>query len=161
VYTWLARKPDAEQIAVSFAASIAIVVSGWLARLSLGNWSVPASWSRLAAQAAPGADPIAPLALSGLVSNAGVFFGLAWGAILLKKDGWFDARGKAWQLIVRFLIGIAGVFVLWMGLGAIFPRGETLLPLLLRYARYTLVGMWVAGLAPLLFLRLGLAKKAG
>jgi len=94
-------------------------------------------------------------------ANAGVFFGLAWGAIWLKKGGWFNARGPAWQLIVRFLIGIAGVFVLWMGLGAVFPRGETLLPLLLRYARYTLVGLWMAGIAPLLFIRLGLAKKAG
>jgi len=161
VYRWLTRKPDAMQIALSFAASIVIVVSGVLARLSLGDWSVPTNWTTLAAQAAPGSDPIAPLALSGLVSNAGVFFGLAWGAIWLKKGGWLDARGPAWQLIARFLIGIAGVFVLWMGLGAIFPRGETLLPLLLRYARYTLVGLWVAGIAPLLFIRLGLAKKAG
>ncbi|OGO30736.1 MAG: hypothetical protein A2Z16_16170 [Chloroflexi bacterium RBG_16_54_18] len=161
VYTWLARKPVNTQIALSFAASIVILLAGMLARLSLGDWSVPASWSTLAAQAAPGSDPIAPLALSGLVSNAGVFFGLAWGAIWLKKGGWFDARGPAWQLIVRFLIGIAGVFVLWMGLGAVFPRGETLLPLLLRYTRYTLVGLWVAGIAPLLFIRLGLARKAG
>ncbi len=161
VYTWLARKPVGTQIALSFAASIVIVVAGLLARLSLGDWSVPESWITLATQAAPGSDPIAPLALSGLVSNAGVFFGLAWGAIWLKKGGWFNARGPAWQLIVRFLIGIAGVLVLWMGLGAVFPRGETLLPLLLRYARYTLVGLWVAGIAPLLFIRLGLAKKAG
>ncbi len=161
VYTWLASKPAGTQIALSFAASIVIVVAGLLARLSLGDWSVPDSWTSLANLAAPGSDPIAPLVLSGLVSNAGVFFGLAWGAIWLKKGGWFNARGPAWQLIVRFLIGIAGVFVLWMGLGAVFPRGETLLPLLFRYARYTLVGLWVAGIAPLLFIRLGLAKKAG
>jgi hypothetical protein len=120
--------------------------------------SVP-SWTTLARQAAPGSDD-APWRCQGW-SQIPACSSDWHGAIWLKKGGWFNARGPAWQLIVRFLIGIAGVFVLWMGLGAVFPRGETLLPLLLRYARYTLVGLWVAGIAPLLFIRLGVAKKAG
>jgi hypothetical protein len=50
--------------------------------------------------------------------------------------------------------------VLWQGLGAVFPGGEEPLALLLRYLRYALVGAWVGGLAPLLFVRLGLAAPA-
>lgn len=160
IYRWLEKKSFIAQVAISFAASLAIVLAGLLTRWALGEWSVPQSWITLAARAAPDSDPIAPLVISGLVGNAGVFFGLAWGAIWLKKSGWFDARGPLWKLVVRFLLGIAGVLILWMGLGQVFPRGETWLPLMLRYIRYTLTGLWVAGIAPMLFIRLRLAEKA-
>jgi hypothetical protein len=83
---------------------------------------------------------------------------MAAGYILLLARGGFNAGGPAWQRLVRFLIGLVGVFLLWFGLGLIFPDGETLLPFLLRYIRYTLVGCWISGLAPLLFIRLRLAK---
>lgn len=160
IYRWLIKKSTIAQVAIAFAASLAIVIAGLLTRWSLGEWSVPQSWITQAALSAPGSDPIAPLAISSLVSDAGVFLGLAWGAIWLKKAGWFDAKGPAWKLILRFVLGIAGVAVLWMGLGQIFPDGETWLPLILRYIRYALVGLWVAGIAPLLFIRLRLANKS-
>ena len=43
------------------------------------------------------------------------------------------------------------------GLGLIFPDGETAIPIILRYIRYALVGVWVSGLAPLLFIKLRLS----
>lgn len=158
IYHWIVKKSASVQVAIAFATSLVIVTAGLLTRWSLGDWSVPQSWINLAAKAAPNSDPIAPLAISALVSDAGVFMGLALGAIWLKKRGWFDARGPAWKLILRFVLGIAGVAILWMGLGQVFPSGETWLPLVLRYIRYALVGLWVAGIAPLLFIRLRLAK---
>jgi hypothetical protein len=94
-----------------------------------------------------------------LVSNAGVFFGLAAGWLLLQTKGGFDAGGSWWKRLARFPIGLAGVFVLWYGLGAIFPRGEFLLSYGLRYLRYALVGFWISAPAPWIFIRLGLAEK--
>jgi hypothetical protein len=44
-------------------------------------------------------------------------------------------------------------------LGAVFPRGEELLSYILRYLRYTLVGLWISAGAPYLFLRLRLAQR--
>lgn len=160
VYNWLKGKSSGTQVGLSFVFSLLVILLGTIARFSSGEWSLPVNWISLAAKAAPGAAPIAPLELSSLITPAGVFFGLACGAIWLKRGGWYDAKGSAWQLIARFLIGIAGVFLLWMGLGALFPRGEVFLPLALRYLRYALVGLWVAGIAPLLFIRFGLAKRA-
>ena len=56
------------------------------------------------------------------------------------------------------MIGLLGVMLIWGGLGQIFPDGETFIPLLLRYLRYGLVGLWITALAPWLFMRLRLAE---
>ena len=103
---------------------------------------------------------IDPLVLSGIVTPAATFFGLALGAGLVQQRGGFDAGGPLWQRAVRFLVGILGVLVFYIGLDLLFPDGQTLLPMALRFVRYTLVGFWVSGLAPLVFLQLKLAKKA-
>jgi membrane-associated phospholipid phosphatase len=156
---WLARLRPTDQILYALGASLGLILLGALTRLALNGWTMPAQWAELAARA-PGAAPIDPLELSGLISNAGTFFGLALGGILLYQRGWFNARGRALQLLARYLIGLVGVLVLWYGLGAIFPRGESLVPYLLRYLRYFLIGLWVSGLAPMIFIRLKLAKTS-
>lgn len=147
------------QILTVFGASLVLILLGAGIKLSLGAWTVPTGWLELALRAVPDGDPIEPLALSPLMSHAGTFFGLALGAILLHTLGGFDVSGP-WPLrLARFVLGVAGVFVLWYGLGAIFPRGETWLPYLLRYFRYGLVGLWITGLAPLAFIRFRLANR--
>jgi len=156
---WFRGFTSENQVLIVLGVSLGMILLGTLPRLMLGNWTVPESWALLASRA-PDSIPIEPLALSGLISAAGVFFGLALGGIILWDRGWFDAGGPAWQRIVRYLIGFVGVVIIWYGLGEVFPRGESILPFILRYIRYGLVGVWVTGLAPLLFLRLKLAKPA-
>lgn len=159
ILTRLLRQDLPSQILSVFGASLVLILLGAIIKLSLGAWTVPASWLDLALRAVPEGDPIEPLALSPLMSHGGTFFGLALGAILLHARGGFDVGG-AWPLrLARFVLGVVGVFVLWYGLGAIFPRGETGLPYLLRYLRYALVGLWITGLAPLAFIRFRLANR--
>jgi membrane-associated phospholipid phosphatase len=153
---WFRGRQIADQVEFVFAASLGLILVGALTRVALGAWTVPADWVKLAARA-PGGTPIAPLALSGLVSAAASFFGLALGGILLYQRGWFDASGSPWLRLARFLVGVAGVFIIWYGLDKIFPGGETIIPLLLRYLRYAAVGLWMGYLAPLIFFQLNLA----
>ncbi len=47
--------------------------------------------------------------------------------------------------------------LLWYGLGEVFPGGEMLLPFILRYLRYALVGLWLSGCAPWIFMKLKLS----
>jgi len=157
ILAWLNPRPVSQQILAALIASLGLVLLGVLARAALGDWQTPQAWVTLAARA-PEAEPIAPLALSGLVSQAGVFFGLALGGILLKQRGWFDAGGPALQRLLRYLIGLVGILIIYLALGAIFPRGESLIPYLLRYLRYGLIGLWIAFVAPWLFIRLKLAS---
>lgn len=159
VLAWLKRHSLRSQIVAVFIASLALILLGAATTLSMVNWSLPDTWITNATLAFPYEPTIDPAALSGLVSNAGAFFGLALGALWLEQRGSMSTRGTSTQYLVRYLIGIAGVFLLWYGIGLVFPRGEALIPYILRYLRYALVGVWITALAPMLFIRFGLAQK--
>jgi len=84
-------------------------------------------------------------------TSAGTFFGMAVGLAWSNSRGGFQASGPVWMRALRYVIGLVGVLVLWMGLGAVFPRGDGLLVYSLRFLRYTLVGWWVTGGGPWVF----------
>lgn len=155
----LKKMSVAERVLWAFGFSLGMLLIGASAALgvSLSRWQLPITWIQYAAQKTPGAEIIAPLSLSHLISQAGAFFGISLGAILLSARGGFHAGGPYWQRGVRFFIGLVGVLIIRYGLKAIFPEGEALLPYLLRYLRYTIIGLWISGIAPVLFKRIKLA----
>ncbi len=157
VLRWLDGQNLVSRIAVVFLVSVSLIALAAIARLMLAGWELPAEWIENARAADPSAEPINPFALEGIISNAAIFFGLAVGGIWIYERGGFVTRGTWWQLGLRYLVGLIGVLVLWRGLGLIFPDGETAIPIILRYIRYALVGVWVSGLAPLLFIKLRLS----
>ncbi len=159
LHPWLERRSLLAQTLAALSASLAMIAVGALLRLPWAGMPLPEQWVALA-QRAPGGEAPQPYALAGLITSAAAFFGLAWGGLLLRQAGWFNAAGPLWKRLARFFIGLAGVLVLYMGLGVLFPRGEALLPYLLRYLRYALVGVWIAYLAPQAFIRLHLAERA-
>jgi hypothetical protein len=77
----------------------------------------------------------------------------------LAYSGGFVEKGSWWQYLLRYFLGAAGVLAIRYGLGAIFPAGDEVIALVLRYVRYALIGAWVTGAAPLVFVALRLAKK--
>jgi len=156
---WFHRFQPAVQILIVFGSSLGLILIGALVRLGLRGWQIPQSWIELSSRA-PGAESIHPLSLSGLVTPAGALFGLACGAIMLNEIGWLDAKGSGWLRLGRYLLGLVGVIAFWKGLDVIFPDGDTIIPLILRFIRYTAIGLWVTYLAPLLFFKLKLAKPA-
>ena len=156
--TWLWKRSLKEQVLLALGASLLTILVSFLVRFALGDWQVPSQWIQTAAAALPDAEPIAPLAQSGIVSNAAAFFGLAAGALWMRHRGGFSTRGPSWQLAARYFLGVAGVLLVWRGLAMIFPGGENFVGYLFRYIRYTLIGIWVTGVAPWLFIRFKLAK---
>jgi hypothetical protein len=120
---------------------------------------IPPEWLENARLSDPD-QIIDPFAMTGMITSAGTWFGLAVGAAWLWRTGGFDARGTAAQLVGRYLLGIAGVFLLWYGLGQVFPRTEDWIGFGLRFLRYGLVGLWISALAPTLFFRFGLARRS-
>jgi membrane-associated phospholipid phosphatase len=154
---WLAVRTPGDRALAALVASMVMIILGSLARLSLAGWEMPLQWLKNASLASPG-EAINPYALDGLIANAGAFFGLAAGAIWIQSRRGFSTSGPLLQRALRYLVGVIGVFALWYGLGKIFPRQDDLLSYGLRYIRYALVGLWVTGLAPALFVRLGLAS---
>jgi membrane-associated phospholipid phosphatase len=148
------------QIGIAFLSSFIFFFSGWLIISLQGSWKVPLEWVQNALMIAP-KEPINPFNLEGMLTIGGIWFGLISGASWLfnKLGKPFDASGSEWQRLVRYIVGTIGVFILWYGLGSIFPRTQNFLGFSLRYLRYTLVGVWVAALAPLLFIKIKLANR--
>jgi glycerophosphoryl diester phosphodiesterase/membrane-associated phospholipid phosphatase len=146
---WLASQRPADQVLAGFVGSLALIVPGVVLSARLRGRHL--DWPGLL-------DVEAAIGPSSVVTPAATLAGLAAGLVLLQRGGGFESDGPLGQRIMRVLLGLVGVVVLWQGLGAVFPGGEDPLALLLRYVRYGLVGAWVGGIAPLLFVRAGLAR---
>jgi membrane-associated phospholipid phosphatase len=157
VKVWWHEQRLSMKLLAAFIISLSLIGLGVLARAGLGDWAIPQVWLENAAAADTHAEPINPLSLSGIVSNSGALFGLITGVTLLPLFGGFSAGGAYWKRAARFVIGVIGVLLIWRGLGLVLPGGEDLLGFIFRYLRYALIGAWIAGLAPLLFTRTGLA----
>jgi membrane-associated phospholipid phosphatase len=146
------------QILLIFVVSLAIIAVGWLVRTSLNDWVLPVEWIENAHTAFPD-EEIDPLSLEGLLTSTGALFGFAAGIVWIEARGGMDVSGAWWRRGLRFTIGVAGVIIIWAGLGSLFPESETPVAYVLRYLRYALVGVWISALAPLIFIKSGLAEK--
>lgn len=145
----------AQQLLASFLASLGLFLFSLVPFLCLKitGWQPLPAWAEHARDA---------VSLSAALTAAGTLFGLLAGMAWLNRRGGFDAGGALWQRILRYLLGLAGVLVFYLGLKALFgwiaPYSEAALPYLLRYIRYALVGAWISAGAPWMFVKLKLAK---
>lgn len=152
VTAWAKKQTLGRQIIAGFLASLCLLLLPVIAYAwtKSSGWQAPPEWASYATQA---------VSLDGAMTSGGTLFGLLAGAAFLARWGWFDEKGAWWKLVLRYLLGVAGVLAIRYGLKFIFPEGETLLALSLRYVRYAFIGFWVTGGAPWVFLKLKLAEK--
>jgi hypothetical protein len=156
---WAASKSLGTKIGFTFTASLALILLSFLFRFAFQAWELPSLWVDNAAAASPD-DPIAPLALSGVISNAAILFGLGTGFVIMNTLGGFSTKGTVIQQIAKYVIGILGVLIIWMGLDYIFPEGEFLIAFVFRYIRYGLAGIWISLGAPWIFVKTKLSQPA-
>ena len=153
---WLRRKTLVQQIGVAFLVSLAILGWGIGTAARLHGFVLPQEWIANALRA--GTEPN-PVALEGFITAAGTFFGLALGTAWIAAHGSYQAAGPWEKRALRYVIGVIGILILWMGLGQVFPREPNLTSYMLRYLRYSFVGFWVTAGAPWLFFRFKLADQ--
>jgi membrane-associated phospholipid phosphatase len=144
------------QILLALMASLLFIAVGFSAAAMREDYQVPQDWEINALRAGPAPHPVDP---GGIFSTAGTLFGFSVGFAWLADSGGYRASGVLWKRFLRYPLGLAGVLALWVGLGALLPRGDELIFHLLRYLRYFLVGGWVSGGAPWVFMRLGLSER--
>jgi len=158
VTNWLRRRTFSQQILLAFASAIVLALMILIPRAALGDWQYPSIWQENAFIASPD-NTLTPFKIDGAFTFSGTWFGLFAGlAWLYRRQGGFDPSGTPRQRLLRYVIGVAGILVLWFVLGQIFPREENVLSYALRFVRYTLVGLWVSAIAPLVFARTGLVN---
>jgi len=143
------------KLPIAFVISAAIVLFGLLGvAISLASPDPVAFWTSLAVEAR---SP-APFFLYG-----GVFFGGVAGYELMRSYAAFQVPSSLRAKILCYVVGMAGVLLLWKGLDGVFARlaaDETTAGLLLRYVRYAATGFWAIFGAPWLFLRMRWANPA-
>jgi len=156
IAAWARGKRWGQQVGLAFGLSMILVVFGLIAYSALHGWGMPAAWQENIWLS--GVDEVpAPVSLKGTMTSAGALFGLLAGLAWMNSRGGFDSRGGVWQRAARLIPGIVGVLALYAGLSVVFPGGDGFLPYLLRYVRYTLIGMWISAGAPWLFQKMNLA----
>ena len=153
VADWLKQQALLQQVMIAFIISLLIIAAGILFTAPLNAYVFPVEWTDNALRAGPVPDPVS---IEGIFTSAGSLFGLAAGAAWIAARGGYQASGPLEKRALRYVIGLVGVMILWFGLGQVFPDGETVIPLILRYLRYSLVGFWVTAGAPWLFFHFNL-----
>ena len=158
VAAWFTKQDLPFAILVLFAISLLMLLVGSLLRSLTASWQIPAVWIENASIAFPDEDIIDPLNIFSFLLSSGVFFGLSAGALWLSSRGGFSAKGKWGLRILRYLIGVAGVGVLWFGVAPILPDPFGWPGYALNYLLFAVIGFWISALAPLIFLRFKLAS---
>lgn len=153
---WLAKQTLAQQTVVAFIVSMIFIMLGMLVVSLRAGYQVPAQWIDNALLS--GTELPAPVDPNGVFTSAGTVFGLGFGLAWIMSMGGYQATGPVWMRALRYVIGLIGILILWMGLGEVFPRGDGILVYSLRFIRYALVGWWVTGGAPWVFIRFKLIE---
>ncbi|MBA4384646.1 MAG: hypothetical protein C0410_07910 [Anaerolinea sp.] len=157
VAKWLVTKSLGLQILLSFALGIVLIMLGFGARALSASWQMPAEWIKNAALTG-GAVPD-PFNMEGTITLGGVAFGFMAGyALWVKKFGQPKVMGSVLKRFLRYLVGIVGVVALYLGLKMIFPDEPLMLSYILRFVRYSIIGLWVTYFAPYIFKKLKLEK---
>ena len=157
VTAWLKKMNLRQQILAAFLSSLLLLAFSLIPFiwLKITNWQLPPAWAEYAKDA---------VSLNAAFTTAGMLFGLLAGLAWFNTQGVFEAKGSLWKRILRYILGMVGVLVLYLGLkvlfGLIAPSTEAVLPYILRYIRYVLVGAWISAGAPWIFIKLNLANKA-
>jgi len=152
VFAWAKKLSVGWQVLAAFLASLVVFLLPVIPYIWLkaSNWQPPQEWAMFATEA---------LSLASVATVTGTFFGMLAGVIWLAGQGGFQTKGLWWKLVLRFLLGVAGVFIIRYGLKYIFPAGENVLAYFFGYLRYTVIGFWITAGAPWIFIRLKLAEK--
>jgi membrane-associated phospholipid phosphatase len=157
VLDWFLQKTFSQQIVASFLISLIFILIGFSAVALRRDFQLSEQWITNALLVST--DPLAPLDRQGIFTLAGTFFGLAAGSAWILRQGGYQPSGPVWKRALCYIIGLIGVLTLWRGLGAVLPSGDAFVFYVLRYLRYSLVGVWVAAGAPWVFMRLNLSEK--
>ncbi len=92
-------------------------------------------------------------------SSMAVLMGMGAGVALTRQVAPFSADGPLWQRAARFLVGVIGLLVLYIGLTFVFPAEGESLYFVMRVVRYALVGLWAGLGAPWVFRKLRLTSN--
>jgi membrane-associated phospholipid phosphatase len=158
LYTWLkpVLLPRLEKLSLGIHVLLALIVAAL----------IPAADALLLATPFGSAQMYGDLyavawstTLDEAMTVGGLAFGLWVGLVVENRYVRFTVAGPLWQRALRYVIGLAGLLVVYMGLRAILPQEPLWLGLVLQAVRYGLAMLWAILVWPWLFVKIGLAAR--
>lgn len=157
VLNWFLPQKSSQQILFGFLISLLFILIGFSFAMLRQDFQLQEQWISNALLAST--EPLAPVDRDVIITLAATFFGLVAGSAWIRQHGGYQPSGPVWKRALCYVIGLIGVLIFWMGLGAVLPEGDGFIFYVLRYFRYTLVGVWVAAGAPMTFRLLQLSEN--
>ncbi len=160
---WLGPRSLPAQIGAACLLTAVMLGAAAAVGGALAGVADPPGWEAQAAAASPpaaGRTATDPRRRDGQFAIMGIAFGAGVGFAVARRGARFDPRGPWPKRLARLAIGLAVLVLLRVGLGAIFPREPEEVAMLFRFVRYAIMGLWAVWLAPLVFVRTGLADEA-
>ena len=143
------------KLGLVFLSGIVMIAFILLAHWFSSAWVMECAWAERAGE-------VDPMSLEGIFTLSGTWVGMLGGFVILTETkGNFLAGEGGWRRIVRFLVGLVGILILYLGLGQLFPKNDDLISYLLRFLRYALIGLWVSWWGPLVFEKLHILDFKG
>jgi hypothetical protein len=87
-------------------------------------------------------------------TDMGVVLGFLVGVGIVEQYVPFETSGRGWQQLTRLVLGLAVAFGIRVFLKVVLPEGAWF-----EFARFAVLGLWVAAAAPWVFVRTGLASR--
>ena len=150
---WWKQKSVGTQITLGFLLSIAVIVIGALVLVLISGTPDPPEWAAYSTEARE---------IDHYITLAGFLFGAVVGVVLIGRYAPFKTDGSLLHRIGRYIVGIIGLFVLYLGLDVLFAMiapDASLAGYILRYIRYASVASWGMFGAPWVYIMVGLAEK--
>jgi membrane-associated phospholipid phosphatase len=151
---WWNQKTINTQIWLGFLFSIALILVGMLVVALISAFPDPLEWAQYATEARN---------ISHYLTLGGFLFGAVAGVVLMQKHAPFKVDGSVLQKAGRYIVGILGLFALYLGLDLLFALlapDASLAGYVLRFIRYAGVALWGMFGAPWVFLKVQLAERA-
>jgi membrane-associated phospholipid phosphatase len=161
VTTWFLKLTFSRQLLFVLGLTALIALAGAISLVFTARWEMPADWAR---NAAPylvlDRTLLRSYSLGALAGNAGGFLGVGMGAILMDRMGGFETIGSWWIRLVRIIIGLACMFLLYVGLRKTMP-GEmsTIAYATWRFMGFYLISFLAVYLIPVMLIRLGFLRS--
>ena len=150
---WWGQKNANTQILLGFLFSAAVILLGQLVLALIAGSPDPAEWSAYSTKARD---------IEHYITLGGFLFGAIVGVALKDRYASFKMDGSALQKVGRYVVGIIGLFALYLGLDVLFALlapEASLAGYILRYIRYACVSLWGMFGAPWVFIKLRLAEN--
>jgi len=150
---WWAQKTVNTQILLGFLLSVVLILVGLLVLALISAFPDPPEWASFAAEARD---------VSHYITLGGFLFGAVAGIAQWQKHASFKMDGSALQKAGRYVVGMIGLFAIYLGLDVLFALiapDASLAGYILRYIRYASVAFWAMFVAPWVFIKIGLAER--